>query len=126
MGCRHQNKKNAVYLSTQLVYIFNLQLTQGIFLNLLKHAIMVSVYESGSSKDPGNCKPIPLLSTFSKVLEELYYTHLLVFINRNNVLHNNQFGFRPGKSTSLASTLLLSSLLAKYNANKKTVLLYWI
>jgi hypothetical protein len=83
---------------------------------------MVFVYESGSSKDPDNCKPIPLLSTFSKVLEEFYYTHLLAFINRNNVLHNNQFGFKPGKSTSLASTLLLCSLLAKYIANKKTVL----
>ena len=34
-------------------------------------------------------------------------------------MHENQFGFRQGKSTSVAITHLLSNLINNYNANKK-------
>ena len=92
------------------------------FPNLLKNSIVVHIHKSDKRDDPNNYRPISILTTFSKVLEKLFYSRFISFINRNNILHTNQFGFRTGKSTSLALTQVLSSLLTKCNANKKVIL----
>ena len=115
-------KSNAPYISSQLAYIFNLSFSQGVFPKLLKNAVIVPIYKSGSRSDPNNYRPISILTTFSKILEKLFYFRLISFIDKHNILHVNQFGFRAGKSTTSAVTHVLSSLLAKCNANKKIVL----
>lgn len=93
-------KSNSALIAPQLTYIFNLSLTQGIFPSLLKNAIVIPVYKSGSLTDPNNYRPISLLTFFSKVLEKLFLNRIVPFLNRNNVLHDKQFGFSKGKSTS--------------------------
>ena len=103
-------KSNALLISSQLAYIFNLSFTQGIFPKLLKTAIITPIHKSGSRTDPRNYRPISILTTFSKILGKLFLKHVLSFINKNNILHENQFGFRQGKSTSVAITHLLSNL----------------
>ena len=80
---------------------------------------MTPIHKSGSRTDPSNYRPISILTTFSKILEKLFLKRVLSFINKNNILHENQFGFRKGKSTSVAITHLLSYLINNYNANKK-------
>ena len=107
-------KNNIHYVNHQLTLIF--------FTNLLKNLIVVHIHKSDKRDDPNNYRPISILTTFSKVLEKLFYSRFISFINRNNILHTNQFGFRTGKSTSLALTQVLSSLLTKCNANKKVIL----
>ena len=42
-------------------------------------------------------------------------------INYNNILNSNQFGFMKNESTMLASANVLSSIINKFNNNKKTV-----
>jgi hypothetical protein len=88
----------------------------------MKNAIVIPIYKNSSRTDPSNYRPISILTTFSKVLEKLFQTRLVGFINKNKILHDNQFGFRSGKSTSSAITQLLSSLLDKCNTNKKIIL----
>ena len=112
-------KSNALLTSSQLTYIFNLLFTQAIFPKLLKTAIITSIHKSGSRSDPSNYRPISILTTFSNILEKLFLKRVLNFINKNNILHENQFGFRQGKSTSVAITHLLNNLINNYNANKK-------
>ncbi len=114
-------KCNAASLSHQLTYIFNLSFSQGVFPKLLKSAIVVPIFKGGSHVDPSNYRPISILTTFSKLLEKLFYNRLLKFINNNNTLHNNQFGFRSNKSTSMAIANVLSSIIDKSNSNKKVV-----
>jgi hypothetical protein len=46
---------------------------------------------------------------------------LISFIDLNNVLHFNQFGFRKNKSTSLALANIISNLIHKCNSCLKTV-----
>ena len=43
------------------------------------------------------------------------------YISNNNILHNNQLGFRTNKSTSLAIANVLSRIISKINSNKKVV-----
>ncbi len=114
-------KANAALLCDQLVYIFNLSFTQGIFPGQLKRAIVVPIYKSGVRTDPSNYRPISILTVFSKLLEKLFYKRLISFIDSNNVLHYNQFGFRKNKSTSLALANIISNLIHKCNSCLKTV-----
>ncbi len=110
---------NAVLISEQLTYIFNLSFSQGIFPQLLKRAIVIPIFKSGSHADPGNYRPISILTIFSKLLEKLFYNRIISFINNLNVIHSHQFGFVKQKSTSLAVANVLSSIVSKYNSNNK-------
>ena len=111
-------KNNIHCINHQLTYIFNLSFLRGVFPNLLKNAIVVPIHTTGKRDDPNNYRPISILTTFSKFLEKLFYSRFISFINRNNILHANHFNFRSGKSTSLALTQVISSLLTKCNSIK--------
>ena len=52
--------------------------------------------------DAGKYRPIPTLSPFSKVFEELVYHQLVALIEKENILYQYQFGFRKGFSTEQA------------------------
>ena len=71
--------------------------------------------------DPSNYRPISILTIISKVLEKLFHNRLIFFINKHNILHSNQFGFRKNKSTSTFVGQVLSSLLDKCKVDKKVV-----
>ena len=63
-------KQNINAISKQLEYIFNLSFSSGIFPKLLKSAIVTPLYKSGSVTEPGNYRPISILTIFSKLLEK--------------------------------------------------------
>jgi hypothetical protein len=44
----------------------NLSIKNGVFPSKLKHAKVIPVYKDDDETDPGNYKPISLLSNFSK------------------------------------------------------------
>ena len=44
------------------------------------------------------CRPIPLLSIPGKIFERLLYDRIFEFFIENNLISNNQSGFRPGDS----------------------------
>ncbi len=114
-------KSNAILIGYQVTHILNLTFAEGVFPKLLKNSIVVPIYKGGSYSDPGNYRPISILTTFSKLLEKLYYNRLISFINANNILHEGQFGFRKHKSTTLAMANVLSSIINKIDSNKKVV-----
>jgi hypothetical protein len=63
-------------------------------------------------------RPISLLTSFSKVLEKIIYERLLQHINVNNILVEEQFGFRPATSTDKASYRLINEILNTMNERK--------
>lgn len=96
--------KNAIL--TPLAHLCNLSMSVGIFPDRWKEATVVPIYKSGDKDNPGNYRPISLLSCFSKILEKLVNRRLIKFLENNNLLSDRQFGFRRGKSTENAVTLL--------------------
>ena len=113
-------KDNIIHLSNQLEYIFNMSFTNGVLPNLLKSAIISSIYKGGNNCDAGNYRPISILTIFSKLLEKIFYNRLIQFVNSNSVLKSNQFGFQTGKSMSSAIAHVTSVLINKTNNNKHT------
>jgi hypothetical protein len=58
-----------------------------------------------------NCRPISLLPAFSKVFERILYDRLLQHIETNNILTDEQFGFRTSSSTDKATYKLIDGIL---------------
>jgi hypothetical protein len=85
-------------LYTCTFYLFS----SGCVPDELKIAKIIPVFKKGDPTNPGNYRPISLLSIFDKLLEKLMYSWLYSHLQLNNVLYKYQFGFRAKHSTSLA------------------------
>ena len=58
--------------------------------------------KSGDLTNPGNWRPISMTNVFSKLLEKIVHRQMLSYIQENNLINANQFGFLPGKSRNNA------------------------
>ena len=88
--------------------ICNMSLQQGIFPQCLKTARIIPVYKSGEKSKVNNYRPISILCAFGKILEKIVSAQLESYLNENNILTANQFGYRRGVSTENAVQKLLS------------------
>ena len=77
-------------IENYLTNCFNNCIEKQFFPNSLKVAKVIPLYKKGNANDPGNYRPISLLSSLSKVFEKLLYHRWLVFsIRRVYSLQNN-------------------------------------
>jgi sarcosine oxidase/L-pipecolate oxidase len=60
------------------------------------------LYKKGDKTELSNYRPISLLTTFSKFIEKIIYKRVYSHLNKNNILVNEQFGFREKLSTEMA------------------------
>ena len=112
---------SADFITAPIAHAVNLSFEQGIFPSAFKKAKVLPISKKGKHDDVQNYRPISLLNNLSKIFEKLMYTRFEKFFNKNNVLYENQFGFRKGHSTVDA---IFSSLNLIYmeKANKNHVL----
>src|SRR6218665_1961291 len=95
-------KQCSVEVSSILSDVFNLSLAQGIFHDQLKIAKVIPIFKSGNKSNVANYRPISLLSPFSKILENFFYSRLISFVNKSSILADTQYGFMKNLSTELA------------------------
>ncbi len=107
--------------TTALAKVINTSFEQGIFPQSLKTARVIPVHKEGSKMDVTNYRPISLLSSFSKIYEKLMHTRLLNFLESNESIFENQYGFRPGRSCEHALLNAQSTIL--HSLNKKEIAL---
>ena len=92
----------APYVSTPLANIFNASISKGVYPDLLKTARVTPIYKKGVKSDPGNYRPISVLSQVNKVLEKILHKRLYKYLSKFKILYEYQFGFREGHSTTQA------------------------
>ncbi|CAB3994109.1 RNA-directed DNA polymerase from mobile element jockey [Paramuricea clavata] len=85
-----------------LLHIFNLVLGTGIFPDDLKLAKIIPIHKEGDKAECGNYRPISVIPTVAKILEKIIYDQLSSYINDNDIICKQQFGFRPNHSTETA------------------------
>ena len=107
-------KVSAPFISP-LTYICNATLSSGIFPDRLKYAIVKPIYKKGNRQDISNYRPIPLLTTFSKILERLIFNRLFAHFETTGILVHEQYGFRNKHSTEQATFSLINSILTALN-----------
>jgi len=99
-------------------------MSSGIFPGRLKFSEVKPIVKKGSTTEFSNYRPIPLLTSFSEIIEKIMYKRLYNHLNELNILVNEQFGFREKSSTDLATYALLNTVLLSLNkqTNKKACL----
>ena len=98
--------------------ICNKSFVNGVFPDKMKIAKVKPLYKSGEKDLFTNYRPVSLLSQFSKILEKLFNNRLDDFLEKNDLLVDEQYGFRKERSTSMAITQLIEEL-TNANEDKK-------
>ncbi|PNF19496.1 hypothetical protein B7P43_G02324, partial [Cryptotermes secundus] len=113
-------KVSSPYISSPLTYLCNRMLTTGNFPLRLKFSEIKPIYKKGDKNDTSNYRPISLLTSISKIFEKVIYNRMQQHIKKNNILANEQFGFRHARSTDDAAYYLINNILTALN-NKEIV-----
>ena len=85
-----------------LANIFNASITEGIYPDLHKTARVTPIYKKGVKTDPGNYRPISVLSQVNNFFEKILHKRLYKYLTKFKILYEYQFGFREGHSTTQA------------------------
>ena len=108
-------KENIILFGNHFMVLYNISLEKVVFPDLLKIARVSPVHKSGEPDVIDNYRPISSLPQFSKIFERLTLDRMESFICRNNILTPCQFGFRRGRSTTLAVIKLVSHVIKAYH-----------
>ncbi len=115
--------KDALYIiAFYLTCIINTSLVTGVFPTAWKHAIVVPVYKNGDAENVNNYRPISLLPIISKILEKIVASQLMYYLEKKNLLSNNQHGFRPKLSTETALTVVTDEIYSNMEHKKISLL----
>ena len=74
-----------------------------------------------SPHDPNSFRPICLIEYFLRFFDKIMSQRLLHYLEHHNILSENQFGFRAGRSCSQVISLVDTAITA-HRSNKKAVL----
>lgn len=117
-------KDHKDYLVPLLTFIFNQCLQMGTFPTALKISNVHPIHKSGDRNRVSNYRPISILPSLSKILEKIINNRLVLFLENNNLLSPNQFGFRRNKSTEDAVMNLTNSIATNLDKSKKCVSIF--
>jgi retron-type reverse transcriptase len=76
-----------------------LSISEKEFPACFKKAHICPIPKKGDKCNPNNYRPISIVSVVSKVFESIINEQLLNHLEKNNLLHDHQYGFRHSRST---------------------------
>ena len=110
------------YIAAPFCDIINDSFSSGVFPDLMKLAKVVPLYKKSSPENPNNYEPISFLFVFSKIVEKLTWLH--TYLEKHNILHSLQFGFRSKHRTLHALISLTGSVKMMECLNLVYLLIY--
>jgi len=113
-------KRIIYYIVEPLTHMFNLSISSGVCPNSLKIAKVIPIYKKDDSALVSNYRPISLLPSISKILEKIVHKRLYNFLNSNNLLIPNQYGFRKSHSTDYALIKLYDKIIHSLSNKEHT------
>ena len=111
-------------ISKPLTVIINQMLKTGIFPDSFKTSTIVPLFKEGDHGLLTNYRPISLLPTISKVFERVIYDQMYLYCNNNNLLADEQFGFRKNHSTEYAAIKLVDHISNEMESGKTPATLF--
>ena len=106
----------AEVLTASLTELFNNSLAKSSLPADWKRARVTPIYKGDGAKDePGNYRPISVVSHIPKVLEKCVNSQLIAYLNQHSLLSCDQSAFRKGHSTTTSAHKLLDDLMDNIN-----------
>ena len=90
---------------------------------LFLHTLWILAYKKGDSTQPSNYRPISLTSIVSQIFEYILSSHITKHLKMNNILHQQQHGFRCNCSCETQLISLFQDLSLKYDNDTQTNLI---
>lgn len=124
-GITSELVKTCVFgLLSPLEILFNFSITEGVFPDALKSAIIVPVFKAGSRTELSNYRPIAILSVISKIFELIIKNRMLDFLNQTKFFNDRQYGFLPGRCTDDALLSHITDITSSIERKSITASLY--
>lgn len=79
-------KSLSIKMAKLLKMIFNRYLKQDVFARILKTAKLLNVFKEGDDEDPLNYRPISILPSEPKILEEIIKIRILNYLEGNEII----------------------------------------
>lgn len=109
----------AAWISKYLLIIFRVSLETSSIPDDWRRAKIIPVLKSGSKFEPSNYRPVSLTSTCCKVMEHIIFKSIISYLERNNLIYNQQHGFRSGLSTLTQLAEITNDLANAINTNSQ-------
>ena len=95
-------KKSSLTICPLLSMLYNQCIDTGTFPDELKIGKISPTYKKDNEELLENYRPVSTPAIFGKIFEKNIYSRLYSFINSQNILYENQYGFRKQHSTNHA------------------------
>ena len=100
--------------------LFDFCQKEGVYLDLLKVAEVISIFKKGEQDKTTNYRPISLLSQFNKIFEKPLYSRIYSYLVRYDLLSDCQFGFRKNSSTNFTINMIHNEILSNIDQSLYT------
>jgi hypothetical protein len=94
-------------------------LTEGWFPDSLKVAIVTPIFKGGNPTHCTNYRPISVLPVLTRIFEIIIKNRITQYLEENNIIHSNQFGFQKKSNTTAATINLLNKIYSLIDKRKK-------
>jgi len=105
--------------------LFNAILECGNFPQIWSKGIIIPLHKKGNFSEPDNYRGITLTSVFSKVFLHIVNNRLQKFIENNDIIVEEQSGFRKGYST-IDNIFVLHGIIEKYLSRSRKLYLAFV
>lgn len=112
-------KHSHLHLLKPLIHVINLIFKSGVVPRHFKTTVVTPIHKAGDKTDINNFRPISVINTFAKIFEKCLKERLVTFLENNNILSKNQFGFTNGLSTTDAMYELNKQITDHLNVGNK-------
>ena len=99
-----------------ITHVVNLSLSSGKMPDIFKVANVTPIHKGDDPSDANNYRPISILPIVSKCIEHCVNEQLTNYFESNNILTDNQFGFRKNHSTTYLTLDLFDKI---FNSKSK-------
>ena len=105
-----------------LTSIFNASLSEGIYPDVWKKAIIKPIPKVKSPVNVNDFRAISLLCTAGKMLDKIVYLELNSYVEKNNMLDHFQSAYRTGFSTETALVKVLDDVRRSMDQRQVTIM----
>ena len=111
-------KDSSSLLSKPTAHIINISLNTSVYPTDWKRTKIIPLYNAGQHNKLDNYRPISVIPAVSKIIEKIVHQQLFDYLEDNNLLEDDQYGFRCCRSTEMATTLFIDKIKYKVNNGK--------
>lgn len=117
-------KKTCDTVTPYITELINLSYQQGIYPSLCKVTKVKPLYKDGDATDPGNYRPLSMLSSLSRVTEKATKVRLEAYLKDINFFFKFQYGFKSDKDAQGAVFDLCTNIQASLDNNQYTCAIF--